>query len=772
MPTKNNPDFKIDLRKWGWKIISHWWLFLICLGIAIPAGQAYLRYATPEYVTSAKLLVKGVEGANAFSEISILSDGLNGVSSGKNLTNEIEILRSRPLLTKVVEKLGINVTYYRLGQFRNTELYKDSPVLLSDYTLKGNQEDFSFYIKIDNNQGFEFSLEEDEEGKKHSFGEFFENDYGKFLIKQNNSTTELIPGDYQVIVTKAESVANFYKNSLSIELVGGQRVTSILELKLVDPTPSKAVDILNTLIVVYNEEEIVDNNVTLKNTVGFVSKRIVSLSAELDSIESNIEDYKSANNIITETAASSLGFSLGELRVSLAKLTELELEQELFIALEINLTNHPENLIPTNVSGDFPVLAGLIEEYNQLFLNRKRIANTVSNENPLISQYNTRLEDLRGLIRTSLSNHQRNLEIPVNQAKRDIEELKGDLGTVPSVEKVLIEKLRMQSIKENLYLYLLQKKEETELSLAISTANIRTIEPARSSSGAIFPNKKLTGLASAALGLIFPLLIIVLLEVLKTTTHNEDTIKSLTSVPIMGRIPHYKNNEEVLLKPAERSIRAEMFKLLRTNLNFSNVDKKKQVFAITSSTSGEGKSTTAINLGMTLSLTNKKVVVVDMDLRKPKISQYLKTQTTAGVTNFLISDANLPDIINSLDGYPNFNFIASGPVPPNPTEMIMSERTGTFIDQLKKDFDYVIIDCPPIGVVTDGLLLRSYLTNMLYVIRHKRTKKESLRNMEEQFQNGELVNPSIIINDIKVDSSNRAYGGYNSGYGHGYYLKK
>ena len=772
MPTKNNPDFKIDLRKWGWKIISHWWLFLICLGIAIPAGQAYLRYATPEYVTSAKLLVKGVEGANAFSEISILSDGLNGGSSGKNLTNEIEILRSRPLLTKVVEKLGINVTYYRLGQFRNTELYKDSPVLLSDYTLKGNQEDFSFYIKIDNNQGFEFSLEEDEEGKKHSFGEFFENDYGKFLIKQNNSTTELIPGDYQVIVTKAESVANFYKNSLSIELVGGQRVTSILELKLVDPTPSKAVDILNTLIVVYNEEEIVDNNVTLKNTVGFVSKRIVSLSAELDSIESNIEDYKSANNIITETAASSLGFSLGELRVSLAKLTELELEQELFIALEINLTNHPENLIPTNVSGDFPVLAGLIEEYNQLFLNRKRIANTVSNENPLISQYNTRLEDLRGLIRTSLSNHQRNLEIPVNQAKRDIEELKGDLGTVPSVEKVLIEKLRMQSIKENLYLYLLQKKEETELSLAISTANIRTIEPARSSSGAIFPNKKLTGLASAALGLIFPLLIIVLLEVLKTTTHNEDTIKSLTSVPIMGRIPHYKNNEEVLLKPAERSIRAEMFKLLRTNLNFSNVDKKKQVFAITSSTSGEGKSTTAINLGMTLSLTNKKVVVVDMDLRKPKISQYLKTQTTAGVTNFLISDANLPDIINSLDGYPNFNFIASGPVPPNPTEMIMSERTGTFIDQLKKDFDYVIIDCPPIGVVTDGLLLRSYLTNMLYVIRHKRTKKESLRNMEEQFQNGELVNPSIIINDIKVDSSNRAYGGYNSGYGHGYYLKK
>lgn len=771
MPTKNNPDFKIDLRKWGWKIISHWWLFLICLGIAIPAGQAYLRYATPEYVTSAKLLVKGVEGANAFSEISILSDGLNGGSSGKNLTNEIEILRSRPLLTKVVEKLGINVTYYRLGQFRNTELYKDSPILVSDYTLKGDQEYFTFYIKPSNDKDFELRLNEGEEGKKYSFNKSFENDYGKFLITKS-STAELIPGDYQINITKAENVANFYKNSLSIELVGGQRVTSILELKLVDPTPIKAVDILSTLIMVYNEEEIADNNVTLKNTAGFVSKRIVSLSVELDSIESDIEDFKSANNIITETAASSLGFSLGELRISLAKLTELELEQELFIALETNLTNNPESLIPSNVSGDVPVLAGLIEEYNQLFLERKKIANTVSDENPLISQYSTRLEDLRGLIRTSLSNHQRNLEIPVNQAKKDIEALKSDLGTVPSVEKILIEKLRMQSIKENLYLYLLQKKEETELSLAISSANIRTIEPARSSSGAIFPNKKLTGLASGALGVIFPMLIIILLDVLKTTAHNEDTIKSLTSVPIMGRIPHYKNNEDTLLKPEERSIRAEMFKLLRTNLNFSNVDKKKQVFAITSSTSGEGKSTTAINLGITLSLTNKKVIVVDMDLRKPKISQYLKTQTTAGVTNFLINDCGLPDIINSLEGYPNFYFIASGPVPPNPTEMLMSERTGSFIDELKKDFDYIIIDCPPIGVVTDGLLLRSYLTNMLYVVRHKKTKKESLRNMEEQFQNGELVNPSIIINDIKVDSSNRAYGGYNSGYGHGYYLKK
>ncbi|MFY0591791.1 polysaccharide biosynthesis tyrosine autokinase [Roseivirga sp.] len=769
MSSDNTPDLKIDFRKWAWKFVSRWWLFVICLGIAVPLGQAYLRYSTPKYMTRAKLLIKGVQGTPALSEISILSEGLGLNSGGKDLTNEIEILKSRPVLTKVVNQLNINVTYYRLGVVRDTELYKDTPLLVSEYEIKGDRKNLSFYIKVGGAKDFEFSMDRDTEGEAHVFGQPFENKFGRFVISVNPEA-QFFPGSYQINVMHPENVANAFKNALTIELVGGQRSSSVLELKLVDPTATKAADVLNTLISVYNEEEIADNNVILKNTVDFVGDRITRLSNELDSIESNIEGFKSANNIITETAASSLDFSLGELRSALGKLAELELERELLSAVETNIKVNPESLIPTNVSADAPVLAGLIEEYNQLFLDRKKLSNTVSVENPLRSQATTRLEDLRGLISRSLSNLQANLEIPINQTKDEIRELRGDLNTVPSVEKRLIEKLRMQSIKENLYLFLLQKKEETELSMAISTANTRIIEPARSGSGAIFPNRKFTRLASVSLGLLTPILLILLLDLLKTSVDDEETIKGLTTVPIMARIPHYEKNEPPLLKARERSIRAEMFKLLRTNLNFTNLDKKKQVFVITSSVSGEGKSITAINLAITLSLANKKVVVVDMDLRKPKISQYLEKPTSLGVTSYLIQQAELSDVLNNVDGYPNFSFIGCGPIPPNPTEMIMSERTGVLIEQLKKDFDYVIIDCPPIGIVTDGLLLRAYLTNMLYVVRHGKTKKESLRLMQEQYQKDELVNPSIIINDINVRGS-RAYGGYNSGSGYGYYLK-
>lgn len=767
----SSQDFKIDIKKWGWKIVSHWWLFLIGLGITIPAGQAYLRYSTPKYQTRAMLLIKGVKGASALSELSILSDGLGLGDGGKELTNEIEILRSRPILTKVVEKLGIDITYYRQGVFRNTELYQDTPVLVSEYKLT-DRERLTFYIKMGYYQDFEFRIREDEEGETHNFGEPFENQFGRFLITQNK-TAKLIPGDYQVNIMQSENVANSYKGALVIEAASSaKRGSSILELKLIDATPTKAKNVLNTLMDVYNKEEIADNVVIFENTVSFVNDRISRLSNELDSIESNIESFKSANNIITETASSSLGFSLAELRQALSNLTAIELERELLLALKSNLVQEPESLIPTNVSGDAPILSGLIDRYNELFIKRKKLANTVSVENPLYIQNTVELNDLRDLINQSLENLLDNLEIPAANAKKEIRQLRTDLNAVPSVEKRLIEKLRLQSIKENLYLFLLQKKEETELSLAITRANTRIIEPARSGGSAVFPNKKTTRLASGLLGLLMPVLIIILIDLLKTTANDEDTVKSHTTVPIIGRIPHYKKNEGILLKPGERSIRAEMFKLLRTNLNFTNLDRKDQVFVVTSSTSGEGKSVTAINLGITISLSNKKVVVLDMDLRKPKIARYLELNQPLGVTNYLIGESGLSELMVCLPDYPNLSFIASGPVPPNPTEMIMSERTGLMIEELKKEFDYIIIDCPPIGVVTDGLLLRSYLTNMLYVVRHKKTKKESLREMEDMHKKGELVNPSIVINDISVDGRNKAYGGYSAGYGYGYYINK
>jgi tyrosine-protein kinase Etk/Wzc len=767
----NTADLKIDIKAWAWKFLSYWWLFLLSLGVLIAVGQAYLRYSTPQYMTSAKLLIKGAGGSSNLSELSILSEGLGLASSGKDLTNEIEILKSRPIVTKVIEKLNANITYFRQGVIRNTELYTDSPIILNNHSLSGDRDRLTFYVKMGYYQEFEFRIHEDEEGSVHTFGEEFENEYGRFLISQS-ATAKLVPGTFQVNIMHPEDVANYYKNALIIEVIGMQRASSILELKLIDQTPIKARDFLNTLIEIYNDAEVDDNTQLLQSTVTFVDDRIAQIAVELDSIEGVIEKFKQENNIITETAASSLDFPLVELRSSIAKTSSLEIERDLLSALQKNLSENPESLIPTTVLSVAPTLGSLIEEYNSILLNRKRLLKTITPENPIIEQANIELNDLKNLIQTSVYTLQKNLEIPLSQAREEIIKLRKDLTGVPSVEKSLIEKLRMQTIKENLYLFLLQKKEETELSMAISTANTRIIESARSNGGALFPNKKIIRLGSILSGLFLPILIIVLLDLLVTTVESEETIKSLTTIPVIGRIPHYHAKKEFLLQHGERSIRAEMFNLLRTNLNFTAAKNKQQVLVITSSSSGEGKSITAINLGITLSFSAKKIVVVDMDLRKPKIGEYLKSHQASGVSNYLIGESNLKDILTEHPDYPNLHYIVSGPIPPNPTELIMSDRTQTMIEELKKDFDYIIIDCPPIGVVTDGLLLRDYLTKMLYVIRHKKTKKESLKILEEQYLQGELVNPNIIINDIDVNRKNSSYGGYTSEYGYGYYMKK
>lgn len=761
----------MNLSKWAQKLLSFWWLFALFLLLTIPAGQLYLRYATPLYMSQAKLLIKGVGAGSNLSEISILSEGL-GIETGmKDMTNEIEILRSRPIVSRVVERLGIQTTYFRQGAIRNTELYVDSPILVESFELSGKRDRLSFFIEMGYYQDFRFKMKEDGEGEKHIFGQPFENEYGKFLISQSKTAT-LHPGLYRVQISPVESVANYYKRAIQIDVVGSQRGSGILQLKLIDPTPKKATDILNTLIQVYNEAEIFENTQVLKNTADFVEERIAQLTVELDSIETGIEEFKSENDIITDKAASSLDFTLVELRSTIEKLSGLEIEMQLLSALERELLENPDKLIPVNIVGAAPSLSELIMQYNDTYLQRKKLLETVSDENPQIQLMNDEMTELRGLIAVSIKNLKSNLEIPLGRARNEIAELRGGLSNVPTVEKQLLDRLRMQSIKENLFLFLLQKKEETQLSRAISTANTRVIEGARNSGGAISPNRKFIRLGSILAGLLLPLMILGINEILATTVDSEDAIKALTSVPIVGRIAHYKPNEEILIKPNDRSIKAEMFRLLRTNLSYTNAGKsnQQQTLLVTSSTTGEGKTITSINLAITIALAGKKVVLVDLDLRKPKLSNYLGVPGETGVTNYLIGNASFEDILNADEQRPNFHYITSGPVPPNPAELILSDQTTELINTLKAQFDYVILDCPPIGVVADGLLLRQHITHMLYLVRHKKTKKDSLRYMEEQYQQGELVSPLIVINDIKSGYNSKAYGGYHQAYGSGYYL--
>ena len=763
---------QVDIKKWISKIIDHWWLFLLGLLITIPTGYFFLRYATLQYSTKAKLLIKDVGRSGNLSEANILLDQLGLSSGGKEMTNEIEILRSRPILTKTVDRIRANINYFRIGRVKDTELFTETPLLVDSVSLHSNRRSHSFYVQMDFTEDFEIRFDPDTEGEKYSYGIPFENDYGIFVIDRNLNGN-FVPGLYRIVVWNAEEVAAYYGRKLAIEVVGAQGASSILELSLIDPCASKARTLIDTLIEVYNEEEINDDTKVFRNTISFIDDRVATLSADLNSIEGEIERFKRENEIITQDAVSSLDFTLTEIRSRLAALSSYEVEDQLLKTLEESLnSDQGERLLPSNITSGSTSLPSLISSYNQLLLESQRLSTTLTGENPILADVNFRRSEIRNLIRETIKSARANLVIPISQASKEIDELKRNMRSVPTLEQNLMEKLRNQSIKESLFLFLLQRREETALTSAVTSANTRVIESARSSGGPIYPRKRLVYLGSVLLGLFVPFLIVIGKSFFENTVDSEEVLLAMTSIPIVGRIGHNKGADKVLIGKDKRSVIAEMFRLLRTNLNYANTSKDAQVFLVTSSVSGEGKSVIAINLALTLAIASRKVAIVDLDLRKPRIAEYLGLPKGIGVTNFLVGEATADQIISESSLHECLSVVKSGPIPPNPAELILTDKMTQLMLELKKRFDYIIIDSPPLGVVTDALLLREHVANMLLVVRHKQTKKSMLKHLEEMYQKGELVNPLIVLNDIKPKRGYYGYGGYNYGYGKGYYTTK
>lgn len=773
--TKNSQEeiLKLNLQRWFFRLLSYWWLFIICMGIALYSGYYYAQNATPQYATSAILLIKDAGNSGGISEGSILlQEGFSGGS--KSMDNEIQILKSLTLMEKVVEKLAANVTYFQVAEEKTKELYTDTPISLDTFALTGDRPfGLSFLIEIKDDSSFIFKYTPTSEGKLYQFNKFFINSEGYFKISKK-AEEPLKNGLYRIFIRTKESAATSLRNRFAARRIGSQLGSSILDLRMTDTNPKRARDVLNMMIQVYNEEEIDDENKVLLSTMEFIDDRVKILTKELDIVEGGIQNFKSRNAIITDNAASSRSFTLNEIRSSLQNLSELEVKKEMLASLEtLARTNSGNtNLIPANLIADNPVLSGLVNQYNNSLLERDRLAKAASPENPTLIILEEQLSDIRNLILETIQNLQKDLTIPMRKIQNKIDDLQRNMSAVPSMEKDLLEQMRMQSIKENLFLYLLQKREETALSAAVTVAGTRVVDAARTPKFPIFPQKRLIYMASGALGFVIPLLLVTLIGFFETKVQTEDNIKELTKIPILGRIAFSKKKENIVVKQGNRSAISEMFRLLRTNLNYMNVDKAKQVLLVTSSVSGEGKSFVGLNLAMTIALSNKKVILLGLDLRKPKMHQYLGVENGKGISNYLIKQADLPSVIKKYPDNDNLSYITSGPIPPNPSELILSERMDELITELQKQYDYIVIDTPPIGLVSDALLLRKYVSNILVVVRQKYTKKAMVKDLEMLYQNDELKNAGLVYNAVKMGRSYYGYGGYHYGYGQGYYVNE
>ena len=729
--SSSQPEQAINLEEQLFKFIKHWKWIVLSVVLALVGAFFYIRYSVPQYGMSATILIKddkkGGSELDAFADLGIITGGKNTID------NEIAILQSRTLSQNVIKDLEFNVSYFVEGRIISPESYKNSPikVLFTDKKDAFYHKDATFIVKPVSEKQFELSGSLKESPKLYSFGQKIDTAWGTFIIVNNFKKT-ISDNPITVKITSIERKAASYNARLNVETTG--KKTSIIKLSMTDPIPEKGVDFLNALIQQYNYDAAEDKNIIARNTSEFIRKRLIIISEELDSVERNAEVFKKSNRLTDLTSDASLSLnSSAEYEKAVAENETQMKVAGYMLDLVKKVTN--QDLIPANVlsaAGNASAASGLIDEYNKLVLERKRILTSGTERNPRVISMDEQLRGVRYSIQESLSNIMSSLKINQRDLQRQEAIFAGQVGQVPTNERKYKVIARQQQIKESLYLYLLQKREETAISLAVTSPKAKVIDAAYTN-GLVSPNTRMIYLLAILMGLLLPIGIIFLLDLLDNKIHSRNDVEKHTSIPYLGDIPLSEESSDAELD--SRSATAESFRIILTNLEFmlaeSTPGVAKTIF-ITSTMPKEGKTFISVNLAKTLALYGKKVLLMGMDLRHPKFTEYLNIKSNVGVSNYLSSDKYaLNDIIYKQDGFDNFWVMPSGVIPPNPAELLNNHKVAEVFAKVKQDYDYVIVDTAPVSLVTDTLLLKQYADVFVYGLSE--ISESSLCLEREQF---------------------------------------
>jgi len=760
---KEEIDDEINLREIIENYMFKWKWFVSGVLIALFVAFIYLRYTPNEFAASTTILINDEESGGLTNELSAFQD--LGLMSGSKVTiiNEIGVLQSRTLLRRVIENLGLNVTYYGQGTIRNRELYKAEvpfkiKLFLADSIL--NNLDTTFMISAKSRSRFFLKTAENVKVKELRFGKNFTTDFGEINVVP--SDVENIELDKNIII-KIRPVKNIVDNYIDeIEIEPQTKNSSLLVISLRDKVKQKAKDILDDLIVQYNADAISYKNQITKNTDKFVSERILDISKNLSDVDKGVEEFK-VKNRLTDI----------EVEASLILTSNSELEKQIVdLRSQIKLVDYVSDYVKNNIDDLIPANLGLNDDatnsntsmYNQLLLERNRILKSSSRINPTVINLNAQISTLRQSIGQSLSNHRSSLEFSLNELRNQENRLNRKRNLAPQQEREFQDIKRKQQIIETLYLYLLQKREENAMSMGVPIPNAKIIDKANGSDLPVAPRRALTFIIAFVTGLLIPLIIITMISILNNKVQSVEEIEKIIKAPVLGDIPKTKSVHKIVTSENERSSVAEAFRLLRTNLHymFSKVNETSKMIFITSTRENEGKTFIGINLASVLASTNKKVLLIGADLRKPKINDYLETQSEIGLTNYLVdTKLNVSDIIIANDNI-NFDFISSGEIPPNPTSLLMNGRIEEVFAFGKENYDYIIVDTPPVSLVTDTLMLSHHSDLFIYVIRANHLDKRLLKIPKSMFENNRLPNMALLLNDTNYKKT-----GYGYSYGYG-----
>ncbi|SHJ00551.1 GumC family protein [Flavobacterium terrae] len=764
----NTEENSLNFRDLLNKYLIHWKWFLFSVFVFLALSKIYLRYSVPIYKSYTSILIKDDKSGGLASELSAFQDiGLFSGSKSR-LEDEIEILKSRKLIEKTIKEGEFNVNYVQEGRIKSSDVYGDNPVKVSFFNKKEllYKMDTVFSVDVISESHFDLFSQDNNKIGRFSFGQKIKSiKLGDFIIQKN-----IIFDDYDrpepsrkgkviISITNIESLANNFKSRLTVEPLS--KFANVVEMSITDRVSDKAEDFLDRLIEVYNKDAINDKNLISEKTAKFINERLEIITKELGDVEIDAEKYKK-NNKITDIPT--------EAELNLRKASEINaenigIETQLKIAdLMINYLqkNKESDIIPANIIPSDNNSSHMISEYNGLVVERDRILKSSTSDNPLVIRLNEKISALRLSISESLLRLKSSLLVTNKEISKQKYTIGGRISQIPKQEREFRNIFRQQQIKEELYLYLFKKREETAIALAGSAPNSKVVDEAYSSDTPVSPKKQMVYLIGLILGFFIPFSVIYLKNLLDTKVKDRHDLERI-GVPFIGDVPHSDFNNEII-QADSRTSSAEAIRIVRTNLEFIlnsvSVDKAKTIF-LTSTLPKEGKTFITMNLAATIAISGKRVLLIGMDIRNPKLEEYVSLPNR-GLTNYLSSiNTNIHDYIVKQKGYECFDIIPAGVIPPNPAELLMSKKIELMFEQLKKEYDYIVVDTAPISLVTDTLLISQYADSFIYVVRAKYLEKGLLRIPEALYRDKKLPNMCVLLND--TDTIN----GYGYGYGYG-----
>ncbi|MFC0516068.1 GumC family protein [Mucilaginibacter angelicae] len=746
--------------------LSGWYLFLISMVICLTAAWAYLNYVTPLYKITSTLQIPDDKKGDGILKATAFSD-LNMFQETKTVDNEMEVLRSKDLIYKVFKKLNMETAYFDESGITTKELYGDErPFNITINRLGKNAYVKKIYIQP-YTQG-KFLLKEENKTWIYNYNQVINHKDYSFKVEKgparaDNETSILIQFKNLTRLAASYSAGLLQVNPVVKE-------SNTLTLSLVDAVPDRGIDILNNIISTYNAENVVKKNITAVNTILFIDKRLHDLEQDLSFTEGDIETFKQKNGAAEINASTQVNLTKSAEYGQL--LEESNTQLSIVNSIESYLKNSANqyNAVPSTMGLKDPALNTLVSRFNDLQLERNRMLSSANLANPLVETLSSQIASLRVNIMENLNNIKKGFSIGHRLLRENSDQYDSRIRSVPSIERGLLQRSREQGVKTNLYQYLLQKREETALSLSATIPSSQLVDKPAANPTAEFPKEQLTYLFAIIAGLFTPGIFIFLKDKFSLKIKDQSSLLNIKGIKILGELCHNnEDNNSVVISNGSSTNISELFRYIRSNIGFLNQGTQHKTMLVTSSMKGEGKTFFSLNLGLTLAMLNKRVLIMEFDLRKPDLLKNMNMEQILGITDFLTGNTNSPaECIQPYNESDNLFVMGSGTKAINPAELLADKRLDLLFNWCKTQFDYIVLDTSPVGAVADAFSLAKYAELSIYIVRYNYTNTEQLSILRDIYDNDKLNNLMVVFNDAKKENRTAyAYGsyGYASAYG-------